>query len=62
MPFSQESLDFLTDNYFFNSREWYRAHREDYLRLVQEPMAELVSALAPKMLSVDPEFIKRICP
>lgn len=57
MAFSQESLDFLTDNYFYNSREWYQEHKDVYRRFVFEPMAQLVADLAPKMLEIDSEFV-----
>ena len=57
MAFSQESLDFLIDNYFYNSREWYREHKEAYQRSVFEPIAQLITDLTPKMLEIDSEFV-----
>lgn len=54
MPFSQESLDFLFQNRVTDSREWFRAHKPDYERLVRAPLVELTDALAPVMLGIDP--------
>ena len=50
-------VDFLTENYWQNSREWFQAHKEDYRRLVLEPMAALVGELTPFMRSVDPLIV-----
>lgn len=53
----QELIDFLTENYWQNSREWFQAHKEEYRRKVVDPMAELVVALTPFMKSVDPLIV-----
>lgn len=57
MPFSIETLDFLSLNRAMNSREWFHAHRAEYESLVVAPMAELVDALAPAMTEIDPALI-----
>ena len=57
MPFSQATLDFLFQNWVNNSKEFFEAHREDYRRLVVEPLQALVVALTPGMLKIDPKFI-----
>ena len=57
MPFSIETLDFLSLNRAMNSREWFHAHRAEYESLVVAPMAELVDALAPAMAEIDPALI-----
>lgn len=57
MPFSIETLDFLSLNRAMNSREWFHAHRAEYESLVVAPMAELVDALAPVMAEIDPALI-----
>ncbi len=54
MPFSQQTLDFLFQNRMTDSREWFKAHRADYERLVRAPLVELTEALAPAMLEIDP--------
>lgn len=54
MPFTEETLEFLVRNKLTDSRPWFHEHREEYERLVVEPMAELVTALAPAMLEIDP--------
>lgn len=57
MPFSNDSINFLFENRVMDSRPWFAEHREDYERLVLEPLRELVTALTPTMLSIDPLFI-----
>lgn len=57
MPFDAKGLDFLTENRLMNSREWYHQHKDVYTRHVLQPMQEFVSALAPTMLEIDPQFI-----
>ena len=47
MPFTEETLDFMALNRVMDSREWFHQHRGEYLRLVVEPMAELVEDMAP---------------
>ena len=57
MAFSAKTLDFLFENRLNNSREWFEAHKEDYRRLVLEPLQELVRALTPCALKIDGEFV-----
>jgi len=53
MPFSPESIDFLFENRIHDSKEWFNAHKDDYKRLVTEPMTELILELAPTMEKID---------
>lgn len=57
MPFTEETLDFMALNRVMDSREWFHQHRSEYLRLVVEPMAELVEDMAPAMWKIDPSLI-----
>lgn len=57
MPFTLETLDFLSLNRAMNSREWFHAHRAEYESLVVAPMAELVDALAPALADIDPAIV-----
>ena len=57
MPFSEATLDFMALNRVMNSREWFHAHREEYLKLVVEPTAGLVEALAAAMWEIDASLI-----
>ena len=57
MPFSEATLDFMALNRVMNSREWFHEHRDEYLSLVVEPIAELVEDLAPEMWKIDPSLI-----
>lgn len=57
MPFSPQTLDFLVENRLHDSRDWFKEHKEDYKKLVIAPFIELVEALTPTMLAIDPLFI-----
>lgn len=57
MPITQATLDFLTENRFEDSREWFQAHKAEYERLVLAPLAELVERLGPAMREIDPQLI-----
>jgi uncharacterized protein (TIGR02453 family) len=54
--FSRETLDFLVENRIQNSKMWFEAHRPTYNEQVLTPLRELVIALTPAMLKVDPLF------
>jgi len=56
MPLSEQTLQFLIENKIENSRDWFNAHKEDYRRLVVQPLADFVTALTPTMLKIDPLF------
>lgn len=55
--FTQKTLDFLTENRFMNSREWFAAHKQEFLAAVYEPLAELANALAPTIEAIDPLIV-----
>jgi uncharacterized protein (TIGR02453 family) len=57
MAFSREALDFLAENRLRDSRDWFKAHKGDYERLVLAPMQELVVRLTPVMRAIDPQLI-----
>lgn len=57
MPFTEETLDFMALNRVMNSREWFHEHKDEYKRLIVSPMAELLDAIAPGMLEIDPSLI-----
>ena len=54
--FSRKTLDFLVENRIQNSRFWFEEHRQDYNAYVLAPLRELVLALTPTMLKIDPLF------
>lgn len=54
--FRPQTLDFLVENRIQNSREWFEAHRPVYNEYVLTPLRELVTALTPTMLGIDPEL------
>ena len=55
--FTPKTIDFLVENRIMNSREWYAAHREDFRRLVFEPLAQLVCEVAPAVSAIDPLIV-----
>lgn len=57
MPFTDETLEFMVRNKLTDSREWFHEHREEYEKLVVEPLAELVTELAPAMAEIDPAIM-----
>ncbi len=57
MPFTERTLSFLFENMMMDSRDWFKAHREEYEKNVVEPMVEVFNSLAPGMLEIDPEFM-----
>ncbi len=55
--FSPDTLFFLAENRFNNSREWFNEHRGDYNRFVFEPLRDLAIQLAPTVLKIDQEIV-----
>ncbi|MCR6632054.1 MAG: DUF2461 domain-containing protein [Magnetospirillum sp.] len=47
---------FLAELAANNEREWFAAHKAEYQALVQHPLRQLVAALSPAMLTIDPAF------
>lgn len=56
MPITENTLTFLAENRLQNSKEWFHENRPAYQKDVLEPLIELVDALAPFMLDIDPHF------
>ena len=57
MPVTPEFFSFLVENRLHDSKAWFEAHREDYDRLVLEPLRQLVVEMAPIILTIDPEVV-----
>jgi uncharacterized protein (TIGR02453 family) len=57
--FSAESLTFLSRVRQENSKEWFDAHRSDYVSTLLEPFQALVDALCLPMLQIDEMFETR---
>lgn len=57
MPFSEKSLSFLFENRVVDSKVWFLEHRADYEAYVLDPLRELVTALTPTILAIDPHLI-----
>lgn len=56
MPITENTLNFLTENRQENSKDWFHENRPAYMNDVMEPLIELVEALTPAMLEIDPHF------
>ena len=57
MAFTKQAVEFLMENKFHDSKDWFRQHREQYDRLVLDPMRALVAEIAPAMLDIDGRLI-----
>lgn len=57
MIFSRKMIPFLKENRERNSKEWYNAHREEYLAYVRQPFYELTQQLAPCLYEIDSEIV-----
>ena len=55
--FTVETLDFLEENRFENSRNWFQAHHDAYKQHVLDPLNRLAEALAPILEEIDPELL-----
>ena len=51
--FSQKTFDFLVENRFRNSKEWFQEHRDIYLGTVVQPLEALSISLAPTISAID---------
>ena len=57
MLFSEETIGFLFENHTRDSKEWFKEHKADYHRLIEEPFAELITALTPIMNDIDSRIV-----
>lgn len=57
MAFSVKTLEFISENYMRNDREWFKSHRDDYEKLVLAPFTELLKTLEPVVAKIDGELI-----
>lgn len=57
MAFTVQALEFISENYMRNDRQWFKDHKADYEKLVLAPFAELLEKLAPVMESIDPQLV-----
>lgn len=55
--FTQNTIDFLIENWMRNDKAWYAAHKEDFRRDVYDPLAALLTALTPTLLEIDAEIV-----
>lgn len=55
--FTKQTLSFIAQNHFNASREWFGAHKDEYVAYVQKPLLDLSCALAPTIRQIDPALI-----
>ena len=51
--FTPETLAFLSENHFMNSREWFAENKERYRKSILEPLMQLTCELAPSLENID---------
>lgn len=54
--YSQGTIDFLWNLRFNNEREWFQAHKEEFLALVDRPTRQLAAQLAEAMTDAFPKL------
>ncbi len=54
---TKESMEFLKNVKHNNSKTWYEDHKDDYIKLVVDPMKEMVLALQDDMYEIDSSFV-----
>lgn len=55
--FSPKTLEFISENHWMNSKEWFAAHKAEYAEFVQKPLVELSNALASTVEAIDPRLV-----
>lgn len=59
MAFTEETIEFLIVNRINDSKAWFQEHRDDYLRLVRQPLEGVCLALAPVIAQIDPMLVTK---
>ena len=57
MPFSPQTIDFLTMNRLNDSKLWFNEHKDDYRRFVAEPFREFSGRICGVLSAVQGSFI-----
>lgn len=55
--FSPETLEFIAENCWKSSRDWFHEHRNEYLKFVRNPLIELSDFLAPTIEKIDTQLV-----
>ncbi|MDO9309164.1 MAG: DUF2461 domain-containing protein [Deltaproteobacteria bacterium] len=55
--FTPNTLEFMRALAANNRKEWFEAHKDEYRRLLQEPLQQLAAALAGPLAVIDPDLI-----
>jgi uncharacterized protein (TIGR02453 family) len=54
--FTAQALTFLASLAQNNTREWFKAHQQEYEALIREPAIQLISAMADELPAISPYF------
>lgn len=54
--FTDESIAFMLDIRFHNSKEFMQKHRADYIKKLRDPYYQLIEGLKETMLAIDPQM------
>lgn len=57
MAITPMALEFLSENRFRDSKQWYEEHKPDYKKYVVEPLADMVCSLTPTIQSIDTSLL-----
>src|SRR5262249_28042707 len=55
--FTQELFKFLRQLKRHNNREWFQAHKGDYLKFVQDPFLRFIEDFRPRLHKISPHLI-----
>ena len=55
--FTPETLEFIAENCWQSSRDWFAEHRKEYLKYVRNPLIELSDTLAPVVEEIDHQLV-----
>jgi len=55
--FTPEFINFFKELKRNNNREWFKAHKTDYQKVVVQPMCLFIEAMAPRLNRISPHFI-----
>jgi len=56
-PFDAALLKFLKQLAQNNNRDWFTAHKQEYERLVREPLLRFIRDFEPKLRSINPHLV-----
>ncbi len=55
--FSENTFDFLMENRYMNSKEWFHEHKDTYDEYVLKPLTQLAESLGPVIETIDDKIV-----